>query len=114
LELLPVGADWWMARTSRAAMTALQRSGVVFRRKWRPSKLHAWEGPFSDPTQRLPQHPRVTAERAAARKRWRARQRARDPVQPTAFHGGLPRTSLCRAMARRNNISSRGDRGRAG
>ncbi|MBO0758492.1 MAG: hypothetical protein J2P54_21790, partial [Bradyrhizobiaceae bacterium] len=38
-QLLPVGAEWWMARTARAAMTALQRYGVVFRRKWKPPKL---------------------------------------------------------------------------
>ena len=59
---------------------ALHLEGVIFRRKWKPPKLQAWEGPFPDPTQRLPQHPVVAAERAAARKRWRLRQanRARE------------------------------------
>jgi hypothetical protein len=47
---------------------ALHLSGVVFRRKWKPPRLKLWEGPFAD-TQRLPQHPSVAAERAAARKR---------------------------------------------
>jgi hypothetical protein len=76
-ELLPAGADWWMARSARAAMMALRLSGVVFRRRWKPPRLKPFEGPFADPMQRLPQHPRVAAERAAARKRWRERQRAR-------------------------------------
>jgi hypothetical protein len=34
------------------------------------------EGPFADPTQRLPRHPRAAAERAPARKRSGVRQRA--------------------------------------
>jgi hypothetical protein len=76
LEMLPVGAKWWMARSARAALMALHLSGVAFRRKWQPPQLKPWEGPFADPTQRLPQEPRVAAERAAARKRWRKRQRA--------------------------------------
>jgi hypothetical protein len=76
LEMLPVGAKWWMARSARAALVALHLSGVAFRRKWKPPQLKPWEGPFADPTQRLPQEPRVAAERAAARKRWRKRQRA--------------------------------------
>jgi hypothetical protein len=44
--------------------------------RWKPP----WEGPFADPTRRLPQAPEVAAERAVARKRWRLRQanRARD------------------------------------
>jgi hypothetical protein len=29
--MLPVGAKWWTARSARAAMMALVRSGVVFR-----------------------------------------------------------------------------------
>jgi hypothetical protein len=87
-EVLRAGGMWWMARTARAAITALQRSGVVFRRKWKPPKLQAWEGPFSDPTQRLPQHPRVAAERTAARQRWRARQHARQSAMLAAERDG--------------------------
>ena len=56
---------------------ALHLSGVVFRRRWKPPRLKPWEGPFADPTQRLPQAPDVAALRRAARRRWRARQRAR-------------------------------------
>ena len=67
-KLKPAGADWWLARSARAALMALHLSGVVFRRKWKPPRLKLWEGPFAD-TQRLPQHPSVAAERAAARKR---------------------------------------------
>ena len=33
VELLPAGADWWLARSARAAMMALHLSGVVFRRR---------------------------------------------------------------------------------
>jgi hypothetical protein len=78
MEMLPAGAVWWMARSARAALTALHMSGVVFRRKWKPPRLEPWEGPFADPTQRLPQAPDVAAERAAARKRWRERQLCRE------------------------------------
>ena len=78
VELLPAGALWWMARSARAAMTALQLSGVVFRRRWKPPPLQPWEGPFADPTRRLPQAPDVAARRRAARQRWRERQRRRE------------------------------------
>ena len=74
VELLSAGATWWMARSARAAMMALHLSSVVFRRQWKPSRLRPWEGPFADPTQRLPQAPDVAARRRAARRRWRARQ----------------------------------------
>jgi hypothetical protein len=74
VELLPAGATWWMARSARAAMMALHLSGVVFRRRWKPPRLRPWEGPFPDPTRRLPQAPDVAARRRAARRRWRVRQ----------------------------------------
>jgi hypothetical protein len=48
--MLPVGAKWWTARSARAAMMALVRSGVVFRHEWKPSRLEPWEGTFSDTT----------------------------------------------------------------
>ena len=76
-EMLPAGADWWLVRSARAALMALHLSGVVFRRKWKPPRLQPWEGPFADPTQRLPQAPGVAARRRAARRRWLSRQRAR-------------------------------------
>jgi hypothetical protein len=84
LEVLPVGAEWWMARSARAAMMALHLSGVVFKQPWNPPKLQPWEGPFPDPNKRLPQHPRVAAERRAARQRWRKRQRASKAAKPVA------------------------------
>jgi hypothetical protein len=66
-------------------MTALHRSGVAFRRPWEPPPLEPWEEPFADPTQRLPQAPDVAAQRRAARKRWRERQKAaRAPKQSAA------------------------------
>jgi hypothetical protein len=72
LKMLPAGAVWWMARSARVVMVALHLSGVVFRRKWEPPQLQPWEGPFADPTQRLPQHPKVAAERREAKRRSRA------------------------------------------
>jgi hypothetical protein len=83
LEMLPAGASWWMARSWRAAVMALHLEGLVFRRKWRPPRLKPWEGPFPNPNARLPQHPSVAAERAAARKRWQLRQanRARETAK---------------------------------
>jgi hypothetical protein len=74
LEMLPAGADWWLARSARAALMALHLSGVMFRRRWKPPRLKPWEGPFADPTQQLPQAPDVVARRRAARRRWRVRQ----------------------------------------
>jgi hypothetical protein len=83
-ELLSAGATWWMARSARAAMMALHLSGVVFRRHWKPPHLKPWEGPFADPTQRLPQAPDVAARRRSARRRWRARQRVREAAKLAA------------------------------
>jgi hypothetical protein len=76
-EMLQAGAEWWMARSAAAALTALLRSGVVFRGQWTPPRLQPWEGPFADPTQRPPQAPDVSANRRAATQRWRERQRQR-------------------------------------
>jgi hypothetical protein len=86
LEILPVGARWWMARSARAAMMALHLSGVVFRRKWKPPQLKPWEGPFVDPTQRLPQHPIVAAQKREEKRRYRLRKelREREAAQPAA------------------------------
>jgi hypothetical protein len=44
MEMLPVGAKWWMARSARAALMALHLSGVVFRRRRKPARLMPWEG----------------------------------------------------------------------
>jgi hypothetical protein len=77
-ELLPAGAAWWMARSARAALMALHLSGVIFRRRWQQPRLKPWEGPFADPTRRLPQAPDVAARRRAARQRWRERQQRRE------------------------------------
>jgi hypothetical protein len=60
-ELRAARADVYLARSAAAALEALRRSNVPFRRCWEPPPLAAWEGPFfgpfSDPYQRLPQHP---------------------------------------------------------
>jgi hypothetical protein len=89
-EMLPTGAVWWMARTARAALMALHRSGASFRRKYKPPKLKPWEGPFADPTQRLPQHPSVAKERREEKRRYRLRKqiRAREAAQRAAKRDG--------------------------
>jgi hypothetical protein len=76
-QLVPAGADWHLVRSARAALMALHLSGVIFRRRWKPPRLRPWEGPFADPTQRLPQAPDVAAQRRAARRRWRVREAAK-------------------------------------
>ena len=85
-RMMPIGIAWWLARSPRAALAALRRSGIAFRREWKEPQLAKWEGPFENPHARLPQHPRVAAERAAARKRWRLRQanRARETAKLAA------------------------------
>ena len=104
LEMLPVGATWWMARSARAAMMALHLSGVVFRRRWKPPRLQPWEGPFADPTRRLPQAPDVAARRRAARRRSRERQRASKAAKLAAARDD--------AAARRNAMPrSKSERG---
>ena len=57
-DLLAVGCAWFMARSLRAALAALHRSGVPFRRSWRASH-EVWEGPFDGSEKRLPQLPEV-------------------------------------------------------
>jgi hypothetical protein len=44
--------------------------------------LEPWEGPFGNPYARLPQHPQVTRERAAARQRSRGREREAAQLVP--------------------------------
>ena len=85
-ELRAMGADVYLARSAAAALEALRRSNVPFRRRWGPMPLAAWEGPFAvdDPRQRLPQHPEVAAQRRAAQRAWRERQRARKAAKLAA------------------------------
>jgi hypothetical protein len=77
-ELVAAGAAWFLARSARATLAALNRSGVVFRRQWTPPRLEPWEGPwpFPDASRPLPQHPQVAGERQEARRRSRERKRA--------------------------------------
>jgi hypothetical protein len=76
-EVLAVGCQWWMARSARAALVALHRSGVEFRRPWKPPSLQPWEGPFTGAERRLPQHPAVAARQREYARCWRERKRAR-------------------------------------
>lgn len=87
-ELVAVGCDWGMARSARAALMALQRSGVQFRRTWTAPELQPWEGPFTGEEKRLPQHPLVREKQREANRRWREKRRARGlavwrPRRPT-------------------------------
>jgi hypothetical protein len=86
LEMLRAGGMWWMARTARAALVALHRSGVGLRtragRRWKPPVvLKAWEQPVADPEQPMVWHPAVLRQRRADRARQQACQRARDAGQ---------------------------------
>jgi hypothetical protein len=90
-KLVAVDCRWWMARSARAALVALHRSGVEFRGAWEPpADLRPWEGPFDGSEKRLPQHPAVAARQRAYCRRWRERKRARvlaardDGAQPAA------------------------------
>jgi hypothetical protein len=75
-ELVAVGCSYFLVRTSRAALVALHRSGVPLVNWDPPSRLELWEGP-ADLTQRLPLAPEAIAQRRAAVKRWRVRERER-------------------------------------
>jgi hypothetical protein len=77
-DVLPTGVRWYMARSAVAALTALWREGVPFRKAWTPPALEPWAGPFPDPTLRLPLHPLVTAERREEKRRYRLRRQARE------------------------------------
>jgi hypothetical protein len=48
-ELVAVGCQWWMARSVRAALMALHRSGVPFRQPWQDHRLEPWEAPSPIP-----------------------------------------------------------------
>jgi hypothetical protein len=79
-EVLAAGVKFfWLARTPRACLLALHLSGVPLV-GWKPPKepLPAWEGPFANPHARLPMHPVVARERAAAQQRYRERRRERE------------------------------------
>ena len=57
-RMMPIGIAWWLARSPRAALAALRRSGIAFRREWKEPQLAKWEGPFENPHARLPQRDR--------------------------------------------------------
>ena len=65
-ELVAAGAMWWLVRSARGADGVASLRGL-FRRPWKPPLLRAWEGPFADPNQRLPQAPDVAAHRRGSR-----------------------------------------------
>jgi hypothetical protein len=117
-ELLAAGVKfWWLARTPCACLMALHLSGVALINWKPPREIERWEGPFENPYARLPQHPEVAAERAAAQQRYRerrrereaaplaARQRANFPAS-TRNDGELPGTP-CRAPHQRSRPGDR-------
>jgi hypothetical protein len=74
--LVAVGCAWFLARSPRAALAALRRSGIPLRR-WREVPRQRWEGPFDGSEKRLPQHPAIAARQREACRRWRERKPAR-------------------------------------
>ena len=65
-RLLRAGAQWWVARSARAAMWGLYKSGVRFRtivhedgtiERWQQPELPEWERPKSNPHDRRPRAP---------------------------------------------------------
>jgi len=74
LQILRAGGMWVMVRTARAALVALHRLGVPFRRAWKPPALEPWEEPVSDPAQVTVWHPEVLRQWRDDKKQWRLRQ----------------------------------------
>jgi hypothetical protein len=85
VEILQAGARWWLTRSALAALTALHRSGVVFRHPWRPRQLPLWQGPFPDPNVKMPWAPIVQAEWREAKRREAARRRAQRAAKRAAL-----------------------------
>lgn len=75
-QLVAMGCAWSMCRSVKAAMAALNWSGVPFRRPYREPILAEWEGPFGPDVTRFPSHPKVREKRreASARRRERMRE----------------------------------------
>jgi hypothetical protein len=87
LEMLRAGGEWVMVRTARAALTALRRLGVPFRRAWELPELEPWEEPVANPEQPMVWHPEVLRQWREDKERWRTRakaRRAREVSQPAA------------------------------
>jgi hypothetical protein len=84
VEILQAGAKWFLTRSARAALTALHRSGVVFRHPWRPLPLPPWQGPFPDPTKKMPWAPSVLAQWKQEKREQRQRYLARITTQRSA------------------------------
>jgi hypothetical protein len=102
-ELVAVGCQWFMARSVPAALEALRCAGVPFRLPWSEAvHLKPWEGPFPDPTLRLPQHPDVRARRRKSDNRYRERMRD-GQVRPTRVSIVTPehRRAVVREAVRR-------------
>jgi hypothetical protein len=89
--LVAAGCRWWLVRSARAALAGLRLSGVEFRRPWSAPQLTRWEGPFSDPRQRLPQAPDVASHRREVNRRWRERRRALEATAPERDDDAGPR-----------------------
>jgi hypothetical protein len=110
-RLIRAGADWWVCRTASAAMWALKRSGVRFRKivhpdgraeRWRQPRLAPWEVPRRDPAERRPNAPEVVAERLEVNRRWRERKLASAVEAATK-----PRDDGVRAIERRWTIAGK-------
>jgi len=90
-RLLQARAQWWVCRSANAAMWALGKSRVRLRmiieedgreKRWKQPRLAAWEVQRRDLSEPRPNAPEVFAQRQAAWRRWRERQRAREAAMP--------------------------------
>jgi hypothetical protein len=95
--LVAVGCRWFMVRSARAALVALLRAGVPFRESWEVPRLEPWEGPWEDPTQRLPQHPEIAAQSREANARYREKRK-------TSGQAPAPRRSKVSPEVRRAQV----------
>jgi hypothetical protein len=103
--LIAVGCQWFMARSTAAALAALERAGVPFRRLWVAPQLRPWEGPFTGEESRLPQHPAVAARARELRRQCLERRRAQGlPVpahRPARYRSPEERRAQVREATRR-------------
>jgi hypothetical protein len=84
LQILRAGGMWVMVRTARAALVALHRLGVPFRRAWKPPALEPWEEPVSDLALPIVWHPEVLRQWREDKKRRRLRQQRARKAEKSA------------------------------
>jgi hypothetical protein len=117
--LIAVGCRWWMARSTAAALKALQLSGVPFRKPWTSPQCRPWKGPFTGDEKRFPTHPAVAARAREANRRWLERRKAQGlPVRVSRARYRSPeerraqvREATRRWRERQRALKAAGERG---